>query len=365
MNRLSALSAVALLLLLAACAVPGAPQPPSLGIPRSVQDLEARRKGDRVMLAWTPPAETTDATRITQPGVARVCRLADARATTCAEVAGEVTADHWAAGAGRAEFTDRIPAETQRATPTGFRYYAVETLNARGQSAGLSNRARVPLAPTLEPPGDLRATVGAEGITLTWTGHLHQHEEPEMRHRYRLYRRSPGGADAVIAEFLLTATPEARIVDRSFDWEKTYQYHLAVVTVLPREGETAVEVEGEDSATVEVVAHDIFPPAAPTGLQAVASASGEQRFVDLTWAANTETDLAGYHLYRSDPTPAGTGAAGEFLPPRRITTELVKAPAFRDDQVEAGKTYRYSVTAVDLRGNESPKSEETEEAAPE
>jgi fibronectin type 3 domain-containing protein len=159
-------------------------------------------------------------------------------------------------------------------------------------------------------------------------------------------------------------------VDRSFDWEKTYQYHLAVVTVLPREGEVAVEVEGEDSATVEAVAHDAFPPAAPTGLQAVASASGEQRFVDLTWAANTETDLAGYHVYRRDPTPphqraASTGDPGEFLPPRRITTELVKAPAFRDDQVEAGKKYRYSVTAVDLRGNESPKSEEAEEAVPE
>ncbi len=369
MNRLSALPAVASLLLLAACAVPGAPQPPSLEIPSPVKDLEARRKGDRVLLAWTPPAETTDATHIVHAGSARICRLANAQTATCSQVAGELAADRWT-GVKRAEFTDRIPPETQRANPAGFLYYAVETLNVRGQSAGPSNRVRVPLAPTLEPPADLRATVGAEGITLTWTGRFHQHEQPEMRHRYRVYRRSPGGPDSVIAEFLLTETPEARITDRNFDWEKTYQYHLAVVTVLPRDGEPAIEVEGEDSASVEVVAHDTFPPAAPTGLQAVSSASGQQRFVDLTWAANTEADLAGYYVHRRDPTPphqraASAGDPGEFLPPHRITSELVKAPAYRDAEVEPGKKYLYSVTAVDLRGNESSKSEETAETVPE
>ncbi|HXE92094.1 MAG TPA: fibronectin type III domain-containing protein [Terriglobales bacterium] len=368
MNRLSAFPAAGLLLLCAACAVPGAPQPPSLELPRPVRDLEARRKGDRVLLAWTPPAETTDATRIARPGVTRVCRLPDAQATTCAP-AGELVAGRWA-GVPRAEFTDRIPPEEQSANPAGFRYYAVETLNDRGQSAGLSNRVQVPLAPTLEPPSDLRAALSAEGITLTWTGRIHQHAEPQMRHRYRLYRRSPGGPDAVIAEFLLTTAPEARIVDRAFDWEKTYQYRVAVVTVFPRDGEAPIEVEGEDSAAVEVVAHDTFPPAAPTGLQAVSSASGAERFVDLIWTANTEADLAGYHVYRRDPTPphrraAGTGDPGEFLPPRRITSELVKAPAFRDSQVEPGKRYLYSVTAVDVRGNESPPSAEASETVPE
>jgi fibronectin type 3 domain-containing protein len=39
-------------------------------------------------------------------------------------------------------------------------------------------------------------------------------------------------------------------------------------------------------------------------------------------------------------------------------------PAFRDAQVVSGKNYFYSVSAVDLRGNESARSEETSESVP-
>jgi len=42
----------------------------------------------------------------------------------------------------------------------------------------------------------------------------------------------------------------------------------------------------------------------------------------------------------------------------------VKIPAFRDSQIISGKTYFYSVSAVDLRGNESARSEEASESVP-
>jgi len=47
-----------------------------------------------------------------------------------------------------------------------------------------------------------------------------------------------------------------------------------------------------------------------------------------------------------------------------MNRELVNTPAFRDTDVASGKTYTYSVSAVDVRGNESAPSEEASEAVP-
>jgi fibronectin type 3 domain-containing protein len=66
--------------------------------------------------------------------------------------------------------------------------------------------------------------------------------------------------------------------------------------------------------------------------------------VDLSWSSNLETDLAGYHVYRSEQE----GARGQL-----ITTDLLPVPAVRDSSVALGHRYWYTVTAVDRAGNES------------
>jgi fibronectin type 3 domain-containing protein len=48
----------------------------------------------------------------------------------------------------------------------------------------------------------------------------------------------------------------------------------------------------------------------------------------------------------------------------RLNSDLVKSPSYRDSAVASGKTYTYSVSAVDVRGNESLRSEETSESVP-
>jgi fibronectin type 3 domain-containing protein len=103
------------------------------------------------------------------------------------------------------------------------------------------------------------------------------------------------------------------------------------------------------------VVHDIFPPATPTGLQAVFSGDPRRPFIDLAWTPNTESDIAGYNVYRRSADEQ------EF---KKLNTELVKTPAFRDNAVQPGTKYIYSVSAVDLRGNESPKSAEASETVP-
>jgi hypothetical protein len=146
------------------------------------------------------------------------------------------------------------------------------------------------------------------------------------------------------------------VLDKNFTWEKTYQYRVVGVTrVISREGKQLAEFEGEDSPVAMIVAHDVFPPARPSGLQAVYSALDTRKFIDLTWTSNDESDLSGYNVYRK---------TADNMAPLRINTELIKAPSFRDESVVAGNNYVYLVTAVDARGNESPMSEPTQEKVP-
>ncbi|MGA8345711.1 MAG: hypothetical protein WB781_27520 [Candidatus Sulfotelmatobacter sp.] len=48
----------------------------------------------------------------------------------------------------------------------------------------------------------------------------------------------------------------------------------------------------------------------------------------------------------------------------KVNAEPLKTPAYRDANVMLGKRYFYSVSAVDVRGNESGRSEETSETVP-
>ena len=96
-----------------------------------------------------------------------------------------------------------------------------------------------------------------------------------------------------------------------------------------------------------------MPPEAPTGVQAVYT-PGEPGFVDLTWSPNNEEDVAGYFVFRQEP-----GA-----PPVKLNAEPVAAPAYRDGKVMAGKSYSYTVQAVDLRGNQSTASAPSSESIP-
>jgi hypothetical protein len=258
-----------------------------------------------------------------------------------------------------AGFSEKLPVELQSTHPTEVAVYAVQVQNTRGRSAGFSNAVSVPLAPTLEAASRPNASVRADGIHLSSSGSLPAvpagMARPELEFVYRVSRMEepppPNAAPVVVAE-----TPAGSImdaVDHGFEWEKRYSYTVTPITRI-KSASGITEVQGEDSAAVEVFAHDIFPPAAPSGVEAVFSGNPQKIYVDLTWVANTESDLAGYNVYRH--------RAGES--PARINSELVPTPSFRDTQVLAGNEYFYSISAVDLRHNESPRSAETSELVP-
>jgi len=373
-----ACAALALAGLLAGCASVGAPVPPSLALPKPPTDLRAVRKGSKVYLFWTVPIRTTDRQSVRRPGPTRICRSLSAIMSECDTPVGNVPpangtepASQSETGPNRkpqAEFTDMLTSDLQQQNPTRMATYAVEALNRDARSAGFSNQVQVSLVPTLPPPENFQAQVISDGVLLTWECQQFPTTSPNLHFTYRIYRRSlDTGADAKLAD---VDCPVPRYEDRSIEWQKTYAYRIAVTTSAkmesgrlpcpPRTDSDIVaipdcifvaEVEGDDSPVLRVFTNDIYPPGVPTGLQAVFSGPGQAPFVDLLWAPDTDSDLAGYNVYRRE----------EGMQPAKMNDGLVKTPAYRDSNVASGKTYWYSVSGVDLRGNESARSDEASE----
>lgn len=377
LRRLPTLCALALL---AGCGLPGTPLPPSLELPRPVSDLHADRQGSKVTLTWTPPRETTDRAGIRHIGATRICRafvplsaMAEAP-KSCQTFVAAVNVP----AAKRDEthptptrFADTLPAGLQSQHTLEAAVYTVEVLNDRGRTAGPSNAASVAAAPTLPPPEKLQGSVTADGPVIGWVVPLDEANQlllPEATKRgqnlsysYRLFRREkdkPNAQPAIVPtdqSFASPAMPQPNlnVRDTTAEWQKTYVYWVAVVTSVSSEGKTA-EVLGDPSPSVEVVTNDVFPPRTPEGLQAVFTEAGTQRYIDLTWLPSTSADIAGYNVYRWE----------EGGSPAKINAELLKAPTWRDGNVAAGHRYFYAVTAVDIRNNETPRSQPANELVP-
>jgi hypothetical protein len=88
-----------------------------------------------------------------------------------------------------------------------------------------------------------------------------------------------------------------------------------------------------------------YPPAAPTGLAATAG----NNLVSLDWNDNSEGDLAGYNVYRSETSGSGYS---------KINTSLVVDSDYDDNLAENFHTYYYFAKAVDYNDNESDPSNE-------
>lgn len=112
-------------------------------------------------------------------------------------------------------------------------------------------------------------------------------------------------------------------------------------------------VEGSYTVSLEVIDNDgasnttsqqieaAEPPATPSNF----SANGLAQQVAISWSANTESDLAGYNLYRSANATTGFTLVN--------TTGLIIDTSYQDSNLEDSTTYHYRLSAVDQSGNES------------
>ncbi len=343
--------------LLAGCGTPSAPQPPTLNLAPPVRDLRASRTADAVRLSWTVPDSTTDKAVLKGPVTARICRQVGAggcdRLADQPVPAGQV-----------ATFRDALPTALT-VGESRLLTYSLQLLNRGGKSAGASNFAYAASGPPPPALTDLHAEVRATGVLLKWQPAPTPTEASVHLHRLPLTPSTAAakGGTSPTEELLVvkagtdpeTHGPASRALDTGVSFNQSYRYTAERVEEMQLDGRT-VSIGGVKSATVTVKVRDVFPPAVPAGL--VSATDAEAHAIDLSWTPDSESDLAGYNIYRRT---LDTGA-----PPERINQPqvAVTAPAFRDAHAEPGKHYAYSVSAYDGNGNESQRSTEVEESLP-
>ena len=101
----------------------------------------------------------------------------------------------------------------------------------------------------------------------------------------------------------------------------------------------------EENDSPAGVSFDTEAPSTPSGLTASQLPDGR---VLLTWRANrTDPDLAGYVIYRSERLEGG------YTP---VLAEPVRSNSWIDEEIVAGRTTYYRVSARDATSNESAPS---------
>jgi hypothetical protein len=345
----------------AGCGVPEEPVPPAPPVPVAVTDLQTTQVGDGVLLTFTLPKKSTRGDKLTQAPTLEVLRgsfrpdgAPNPKSFHVVDtVPGALLGTY--VQAGKAQFLEHYAPEETRAHPGEKAVFAVRTRLSERRDSSDSNYAALNLYPVPASIEDLRARSTERSIDLTWTAPTGTSAGEPLSGpiSFSVYRGELDPTSAPAAEkdlhtavwkapllrITTTTTPEYQ--DSGFDWDKTYVY--VVRTTLKANG---LLLDSGDSNSAILTPKDIFPPAAPQDLVAAVlpGAQTGTLVVDLSWAINLETDMAGYRVYRSER---------ENERGRLLTPMLLPSPAYRDTEVTSGQHYWYTVTAVDKAGNES------------
>jgi len=327
--------------------------------PQPVADLAATQKGNDVVLTFTLPKQTINQRPLEQPVTIMIYRdfepssanaaqnrpAMPSNPTLLATIPAAMVNNY--AVQGRVRYSDSLRAEDFAKDSGMLAIYAVRTSVSKKAASPNSNVADVRVEPAADPITDLKAEVTRTGVVLSWSAPGKTFlPAAAVIVSYRIYRgettRENSNAPPTLTKIGETESPP--FADTQAQFGENYVY--SVRSVAQNAGEN---VESADSNLLAITPKDVFPPAAPQGLVAAAvPAQGDTpAHLELSWEISPEPDVAGYNIYRTDqPGQAGV----------RLNTELLLTPAFRDMNVQPGRVYYYSVTAVDRAGNESSQS---------
>ncbi|HEY1251760.1 MAG TPA: hypothetical protein VGH97_11270 [Thermoanaerobaculia bacterium] len=372
-----------------ACGKKGDPQPPLPRGPHAVSDLAIEQEGDDAVLTFTFPDRLLTGAPLTDLSSIEVYRvikpspeLTSPRRPSAGPAAGSVPSSS-TGGAGPLH----LPGEGARREATNVRLaeeafyrdakkaavlslsaiaehtrgasviyrdplselwsrglggdplaYAVISVRRNGERSPVSNI--VTLTPAVAPGAPVLAEpLPEEGrLCLEWQapetdvlGH------PAAIAGYRVYRRG-------LSEDEYGPPLNAEPVKGTSYVDATAPYGVPLVYTVRAVLEGNPKVEGLPAEEIPVLFADVYPPPAPTRLDALS----EGNLVRLLWDPVDAPDLAGYLVFRSKDGGA----------PERLTKEPLTDPFFTDETARQGARYRYTVRAIDRNGNQSAPSPE-------
>lgn len=312
-----ALFALPAAILLTGCGYVGPVLPPLLEIPSPVPYINAVEYGGKILIEFTLPELTTEGNPL------RNARLLEVRVGPSVN---PFTPDAWARSAKAYPVPSPAPGPYTREIPVAdWLAYKEVLISARavgpkGRPAQWATVKLFTVQPPLATPSDVKAGNVEQGVKLTW--------KTSGASKFRIFRAIGDETPQPI-----NVSDHAEFIDDATQYDKTYKYLVQSITD---------DLHGSEvSPPATVTTEDKFPPAVPGALTAILGVNT----IELAWTRNTEPDFKGYNVYRS------TDGA-----PFVKIAEAIPAPTYSDRTMEAGKKYRYEVSAVDMKGNESPHS---------
>ena len=282
--------------------------PPTLDIPVTVNDFRAWEYGDNIEVEFTLPDKTTENLPLTAVRSIEV-RIEDKLMPLPLSKPGPVTG--------------HVPAQPWIGKTVTV---AVRAVGPKGKPSAWSNPASLTVIQPLAAPSTPKVQNVLRGVELTWTG---------PGPRYRIFRAEADGQPQPLAD-----AERSPYIDETTSFGTRYRYLVQAIA-----GEKQWSVVSEAAGITPV---DVFPPTVPEGL----SAAPTPQSIELTWTRNTEMDFRGYNVFRS----------ADNAPFQKIA-DLIEGPTYSDSRIQAGTKYRYTVSAVDLTGNESAQSAPVEVSA--
>jgi hypothetical protein len=300
--------------LLSACGYIGPPMPPTLDIPVAITDFSAWEYGDNIEFTFTLPAKTTENLDLKS---LRSIELRIGENVPDSKLVVLPISKPGLADSGQ------VPAQTWIGKTVILQ---VRATGPKGKASAWSNPVSLMVIQPLAPPSTPKPLNVEKGVELTWTG---------TGPRYRIFRAEGDGQPQQLAD-----SDAPRYLDETTVYGMRYRYQVQAIA--------SENQWSEVSEAADITPVDMFPPAVPEGLSAVSAPQS----IELAWTRNTETDFQGYNVFRA----VGDGPFEKYA-------SLIEAPTFSDSKVDAGKKYRYRVSAVDLTGNESAQTAPAEATA--